>query len=60
MGLSKETMQFLDIALRGLFLHVFANNGRNILDKILENTPYTGIHDEFPKKVEEKLLKEEP
>ena len=33
--------------------------GRSILDKILENTPYTGIHDEFPEEVEEKLPKEE-
>ena len=60
MGLSKDTAQFLDIASGGLFLHVSASNGRNILDKILENTPYTGIHDEFPEEVEEKLLKEEP
>ena len=41
-------------------MHVFANNGRNILVKILENTPYTSIHDEFPEEVEEKLLQEEP
>ena len=60
MGLSKETMQFLDIASGGSFLHVSASIGRNIIDKILENTPYTGIHDEFPEEVEEKLLKEEP
>jgi hypothetical protein len=41
-------------------LHVSANSERNILDKILENTPFTGIHDKFPKEIEEKLLKEEP
>jgi len=33
--------------------------GRNILHKILENTPFTGIHDEFPEEVEDKLPKEE-
>ena len=33
--------------------------GRTILDKILENTPFTVIHDEFPEEVEEKLPKEE-
>jgi hypothetical protein len=41
-------------------LHVSASNGRNVLNKILENTPYTSIHDEFPEEVEEKLLMEEP
>jgi hypothetical protein len=60
MGLSKETTQFLNIASGGSFLHVSASNGRNILDKILENTPYIGIHDEFPEEAKEKLLKEEP
>ena len=40
-------------------MHVSANNGRNILVKILENTPYTGIHDEFPKEVKEEVLQEE-
>jgi hypothetical protein len=59
MGLSKETAQFLDNALGGLFLHVSASNRRNVLNKILENTPYTGIHDEFPEEVEEKLPMEE-
>jgi hypothetical protein len=40
-------------------LHVSASNRRNVLNKILENTPYTGIHDEFPEEVEEKLPMEE-
>ena len=60
MGLNKETTQFLDMASEGSFSHVSASNGRNILDKILENTPYTGVHDKFPEEVEEKLFKEEP
>ena len=52
MGLNKETLKFLDIASGGLFLHVNANLGRSILDKILENTP-------FPEEVEKELPKEE-
>ena len=52
MGLNKETSKFLDIPSGGLFLHVSANLGRSILDKILENTP-------LPKEVEEKLLEED-
>jgi hypothetical protein len=59
MGLSKETTQFLDITSGGSFLHVSANLGRSIFDKSLENTPFTGIQEEFPKEVEEKLPKEE-
>ena len=34
--------------------------GRNILDNTLENTPYTGIHEKFPEKEEEKPLIEKP
>jgi hypothetical protein len=52
MGLNKETSKFLDIASGGSFLHISTNLGRNILDKILENTP-------LPEEVEEKLLEEE-
>jgi len=33
--------------------------GRSILYEILENNPYIGIHDKFPKEVEEKLPNEE-
>ena len=52
MGLNKETLKFLDIALGGSFLHVSTHLGRSILDKILENTP-------FPKEVEKELPEEE-
>ena len=52
MGFNRETSQSLDIASGGLFLHVSANFGRSILDKILENKP-------FPKEVEKELTKEE-
>ena len=30
------------------FSHKTVSEGKIILDKILENTPYTGIYDEFP------------
>ena len=51
MGLDRKNSKHLDTASGGSFLHVFANSRRNILTKILENTP---------KEVEKKLLEEEP
>ena len=50
MGLDRKTSKHLDTALGGWFLHVSTNSGRNILTKILENTP---------KEVEKKPLEEE-
>jgi hypothetical protein len=32
-----------------IVLHKIVSEGKAILDKILENTPYTGVYDEFPK-----------
>ena len=52
MGLNRETSHFLNIASAGSFLHVSANLGRSILDKVLQNTP-------LPEEVEEKLLEED-
>jgi hypothetical protein len=60
MGLSGETAQFLDSASGGAFLHCSASEGRNILRKILENTPYTSIRDDGPEDVVEKTHEEEP
>jgi hypothetical protein len=34
--------------------------GKHILQKILENTPYTGIYDEFPKEEKENESSPEP
>ena len=48
LGLSKETAHYLDIALGGSFLHLSPRGGKDVLNKIAENTPYTGIHDECP------------
>jgi hypothetical protein len=48
-GLSKEAALHLDISSGGTFTHTSFSEGEAILEKILENTPYTGIFDEFPK-----------
>ena len=34
-------------------MHKTISEGKGILEKILENTPYTGIYDEFPKETVE-------
>jgi len=47
LGLSKEAALHLDISSRGSFVHKTISEGKGILEKILENTPYTGIYDEF-------------
>ena len=56
MGLSGETAQLLDTSSEGAFLHCSASDGRNILRKILENTPYTNAHDDSP----EDIVEEKP
>ena len=48
-GLDRKTLKHLNTASGSSFLHVFANSGRSILTKILENTP---------KEVEKKPLEE--
>ena len=48
-GLNKEGALHLDIASGGSFSHKLISEGKAILEKILENTPYTSIFDEFPK-----------
>jgi hypothetical protein len=49
LGLNKEAALHLDTTLGGSFSHETINEGKAILEKILENTPYTSIFDEFPK-----------
>jgi hypothetical protein len=63
MGLSKDSMQSLDQASRGAFLHLSASEARSMLDRINGKTPYTSIHNELleeekesPPKQEEELL----
>jgi hypothetical protein len=48
LGLRKEDALHLDIALGGSFSYKTISEGKAILEKILENTPYIGIFDEFP------------
>jgi len=57
LGLNKEAAHYLDITLGGSFLHLTSQGWKDVLNKILENTPYTGIHDEFP---EEEAIEVEP
>ena len=54
LGLSKEAALHLDISSGGLFLHKIISEGKAVLEKILENTPYTGVFDKFPKEEEVK------
>jgi hypothetical protein len=53
MGLDVESAKFLDISSGGSFSHLTLSEGKVVLGKILENTPYTGIFDEFPDEEEE-------
>ena len=57
-GLNKEAALYLDIASGGSFTHKLTDEGRAILERILENTAYIGIYDEFPE--EEKEVKPDP
>jgi hypothetical protein len=56
MGLDDESAKFLDTSSRGSFSHFTLSEGRHVLGKILENTPYTGIFDEFPDEEEEEPM----
>jgi hypothetical protein len=58
LGLNKEATLHLNTASGGSFLHETINEGKAILEKILENTLYTGIFDEFPE--EEKEIESSP
>jgi hypothetical protein len=50
MGLSKDSMESLDAASRGAFLHLSTSKTRSMLDRISRKTPCTSIHNELPKK----------
>jgi hypothetical protein len=52
-GLSKEAALHLNLSSGGSFSHKTISEAKDILEKILENTPYTGIFDEFPEEEEE-------
>ena len=52
-GLSKEAALFLDTSSGGSFSHKTVSEGKAILDKILENTPYTGVYETSPEPKDE-------
>ena len=64
MGLSKDSVQTLDLASRGAFLHLSASEARSMLNRISGITPCTSIHSELleeekessPEKEEEVLI----
>jgi len=47
-GLCEESAILLDTSSGGSFIHLTLSEGKVVLNKILDNTPYTGIFDEFP------------
>ena len=53
MGLSKDSMESLDAASRGAFLHMSARKARSMFDKISGKTPYTSMHNEHLEKEKE-------
>jgi hypothetical protein len=66
--LGPESAVFLDSSSGGSFAHLTLSGCRDILGKILENTPCTGVSDKFPDEEEPmpntlsepKPIKEEP
>jgi hypothetical protein len=55
MGLEDESPKFLDTSFGGSFYHLTLSEGKEILGKFLESTPYTGIFDKFPDEEEEPM-----
>ena len=58
-GLSKNSMESLDAASRGAFLHLSASEARSMLDKISGKTPCTSIHNELIEEEKESSLDQE-
>lgn len=56
-GLNIESAAFLDSSFEGPFDHL-THEGMLVLDKLLENNPYTGIYDEFPEEISNEPTKE--
>ena len=59
MGLSEDSVQTLDQASRGAFLHLSISEARSILDRISGKTPYTSIHNELLEEEKESSLDQE-
>jgi hypothetical protein len=56
-GLGPESTIFLDSSSEGSFTHLTLSDCKDIVTKILQNTPYMGVYDEFPD--EEEITQEE-
>jgi hypothetical protein len=54
-GLGPDSGVFLDSSSGGSFTHLTLSGCKDILGKILKNTPYTGVFDEFPDEEEEPM-----
>ena len=59
MGLNKDSMESLDAASRGAFLHLSASEARSMLDKISGKTPYTSNHNKLLEEEKESSLEQE-
>ena len=59
MGLSKDSVQTLDQASRGAFLHLSASEVRSMLDRISGKMPCTSIHNELPEEEKESSPEQE-
>jgi hypothetical protein len=54
-GLGPESTFFLDSSSGGSFAHLTLSGYKDIIGKIMENTPYMMIFDEFPDEEEEPM-----
>ena len=59
MGLSKDSMESLNAATRGAFLHLSTSEVRSMLDRISGKTSYTSIHNELPEEENESSPEQE-
>ena len=59
MGLSKDSMQRLNAASRGAFLHLSASEARSMLDRISGKSLCTSIHNKLPEEEKESSPEQE-
>ena len=59
MGLSNDSMESLDVASKGAFLHLYASEARSMLDKVSEKTTCTSNHNKLHKEEKESSPEQE-
>jgi len=59
-GLRTDSMTYLDKASRGSFLYKIVSDAKTILNRILQNTEYTGVYEDPPEKSREPTRRAEP